>query len=100
MQDLDKITIPPHTKKELFFNGQYLFNAYMAYYFSGGKGAKVRFICFERFFHADKNIKRDDAVQGTPFWYRTLRFLKIVVETREEEAVMYRPVVRKTGYPL
>ncbi|MCM1236419.1 MAG: hypothetical protein NC489_40590 [Ruminococcus flavefaciens] len=120
LQDSDKVIIPPHTKKEFFFNGKYLFNAYMVYHFSGGKGAKVSFTCFERFFHADKNIKRDDAVQGTPyldgqtdtlvlngedvryepFWYRTMRFLKIVVETREEEAGMYCPVVRKTGYPL
>lgn len=117
---LSKIEIPPNSRKEIIFGGESLFNAYMIYRFSKGKNAKVSFIYFEKFFKENKKIKRDDAAQGIPymngqtdtlvlngkevfyepFWYRTLRFLKVVVETGEEAAIMYQPIVRKTGYPL
>lgn len=116
------VTVPPHTKKKFLFDGGSLFNAYPRYRFTGGKQTKVTFTYFEKFVSSDlkRHVKRDDYQKGDigengqvdiitlsgqpvvyePFWYRTMRFLNIEVETKEESLVFFRPIIRKTGYPL
>ena len=67
-----------------------------------------------------EEVKRDDYIRGEigdngqkdsiilnggtllyePFWYRTMRFLKIEIQAADEAVIFCRPELRKTGYPL
>ena len=116
------VTVPSYAQKTFLFDGGGLINAYLHYRFAGGKQARVTFTYFEKFISSDlkKHIKRDDYQRGEigengqvdsitlsgqpvvyePFWYRTMRFLSVRVETEKEPLVFFRPIVRKTGYPL
>jgi hypothetical protein len=107
---------------------KYHANVYPRYFFTGGKDAKISFTYFERFMEKDaaegkvpdaNRVKRDDSENGVippavtdtvilsggktcyePFWYRTLRFLKISITTEDEPVALEMPELRRTGYPL
>ena len=86
----------------------------------GGAGAEISFTYFEKFTKGIDQVKRDDYINGEigqngqrdtivldggsllyePFWYRTMRFLKIEIQAAGEEVRFYRPALLKTGYPL
>lgn len=116
----EKIVVQPGKKAEILFDGSAVFNAYFRYQIEGGKGGMIKFIYFEKFTKGIDEVKRDDYINGEigqngqidtivlngdelvyePFWYRTMRFLKIEIEAKEEAVTFYRPIFRKTGYPL
>lgn len=116
----EKIILQPYTTRKIMFGLAALENTYPIYQFEKGKGTKVSFTYFEKFINAAKQIKRDDWAEGEiggngltdtvylngddvtyePFWYRSFRFLEIKVQTGEEEVVIFRPKLHKTGYPL
>lgn len=94
-------------------------NAYLKYGFANGAGAKVELTYSEKYFSTNgTEIKRTDNVHGVlkgitdklilngekivyePFWFRTFRFIKIVINAGDEDVIFYEPVMRKTGYPL
>lgn len=118
--DAERVIVEPGKRLTLLFDGQGLFNAYFRYRIEGGRGAKLSFTYFEKFTKGVDEVKRDDYINGEigkngqedtiipgggtlvyePFWYRTMRFLKIEIEAAEEPVVFYRPRLLKTGYPL
>ena len=95
----------------LLFDGKTLFNAYFRYHIQGGKGAEISFTYFEKFTKGRDEVKRDDYRNGEignngrtdrifpaggdllyePFWYHTMRFLKIEIQAGEEAVKFYRP---------
>lgn len=113
-----EVRIPAGECREVILDAGVIKNGYLRYSFSKGAGSKVSFTYFEKFISDDKIIRRDDVEQGTisgltdwiildgknviyePFWYRTFRFLRIRIETAEEDIIMRVPVFRRTGYPL
>lgn len=110
--------IAQNSKKEFILDAGEIKTAYVKYCFSKGKGAKVSFIYAERFMGENEEIRRDDYVNGVlegmqdeiildgtelvyePFWYRTFRFVKVVIETSNCEALFRKPWFMETGYPL
>lgn len=116
----EALTVEPGEKKVLLFDGKTLFNAYFRYHIQGGKGAEISFTYFEKFTKGRDEVKRDDYRNGEignngrtdrifpaggdllyePFWYHTMRFLKIEIQAGEEAVKFYRPQLLKTGYPL
>ena len=48
----------------------------------------------------DRIIADGSDLTYEPFWYHTMRFLQVEIQTREEELVFYRPRYLATGYPL
>lgn len=120
MKDADYIEVGPGQSCSLLFDGEILFNAYPRYRMEGGRDARISFTYFEKFTKGTDEVKRDDYVDGEigrngqvdwiildgsdltyePFWYRTMRFLKIEIETAGEAVRFHRPQLLKTGYPL
>lgn len=120
MKDDNFVEVEPGQSCVLLFNGETLFNAYPRYRIEGGRDAKISFTYFEKFTKGVDEVKRDDYVDGEigkngqvdwiildgsdltyePFWYRTMRFLKIEIEAVGEVVRFYRPELLKTGYPL
>jgi len=112
--------VAPHERRQFLFTSQVLCNGYLQFAFSGGKDCRIAIRCFEKFYREDAPVKRDDFLHGEiygnpqtdslildgrktvyePFWYRTLRFLRMDVETADEAVEIGLPVIRKTGYPL
>lgn len=112
--------IGPHEHVRILLTLEVLCNGYLRFGFSGGKNSRITIHCFERFYSEKEHVKRDDYIYGEmyqdpqtdslildggelvyePFWYRTLRFLRLDVETDEEALKLRIPVIRKTSYPL
>lgn len=115
-----KCFVMPHERVQVLLTTEALCNGYLRFGFSGGKNSRVAIHCFEKFYSEKEHIKRDDYIHGEiygdpqtdslildgrefvyePFWYRTLRFLRLDVETAEEALEIRIPVIRETGYPL
>jgi hypothetical protein len=116
----DPYQIEAGKKVQLLFTTDVLMNGYLQMHFAKGAGSKVTILCFEKFFKEDGHVKRDDYVNGEiypnpqtdmlrlngedvtfePFWYRTIRFLQVEIETGEEAVLLYPPNLKKMGYPL
>lgn len=114
------LVVEPGEEKTILFDGEVLFNAYFRYLIEGGKGAEISFTYFEKFTKGVDEVKRDDYINGQigengrtdriclaggsllyePFWYHTMRFLKIVIRADGEPVTFHRPMLLKTGYPL
>ncbi len=117
-QVAEEILVSPGQSVRMVFSREQVTNAYMRYFFFGGRGARVKFTYFEKFVKEGEDIARDDwengVIQGMsdeiilpggdfvfePFWVRTFRFLEIVLEAGEEPVGFGRPHFRRTGYPL
>ena len=121
-----ELVIDANTVKTVTIDCKDHFNAYMQYKMKGGRGSKVSFAYFERYVSKGEEGRsnfrpfvRDDSVNGIqpsclkdeilpdgteltyePFWYRTMRFLTITVETKEEPFILNGITTRKVGYPL
>ena len=120
MREAAYVTVRPGERRTLLFDGEGLFNAFFRYQIEGGAGAEISFTYFEKFTKGIDQVKRDDYINGEigqngqrdtivldggsllyePFWYRTMRFLKIEIQAAGEEVRFYRPALLKTGYPL
>ena len=116
----DFIRIPPHTGKTFLFALPAVTNTFPVYRFDRGDRARVSMTYFEKFVGEEgRQVRRDDWVNGhpgdgltdivvlngkpvtyEPFWVRAFRFLKIEIQTQAQEAVLYRPVYDRAGYPL
>ena len=112
--------IPPFQEKSILLDPLVHTNAYMQYYFTGGKNASVTILYSEKFESPDQSaeIPKDDREHGIlrgltdtlvldgkpflyePFWYRTFRFVQITIRTEEDAVVVYLPKFFRTGYPL
>lgn len=113
-----EIHIGKNTRKELILDAGEIKTAFVKFPFSAGMGTKVSFTYAERFMGGNEDIRRDDYRNGTlegmqdeiildgtdltyePFWYRTFRFIKIVIETGDYEADFRVPYFMETGYPI
>ena len=82
---------------------------------SGGAGARVRYTWAENLFNADRTKPHRDSTAGklvkgyfdvvlpdggtdrsyVPTWYRTFRYLEILVETAKEPLQLYAPVLQR-----
>ena len=127
--DCFPLKMVPGQKAELTLRANAHMNAYIRYFFRGGKGAKISFTCFERYQDPEaaagrapdtNRVRRDDDVNGVipsaavtdriilpggsicyePFWYRTFRFLKLTIETADEPLTVEEPETYHMGYPL
>lgn len=116
----EEYTISPNAKVQLLFTSKVLTNGYFRFHFEGGRHSKVKLNYFEKFYSDKRHVKRDDYINGEmfgepqedflilngdkvtyePFWYRTLRFLRMDIETGEETLKLKAPVIIKMGYPL
>lgn len=114
------LEVGPGEKRQFLFTTQVHMNGYLQFLFEKGAGAKITISCFEKFYSDQSHVKRDDDENGAiygepqtdtlilngkrivyePFWYRTVRFLQLEVETAGEPVILYTPQIRKTGYPL
>lgn len=113
-----EIVVAAGEKKVIYLDAGRIVNCYPKFQFECGKDAEVQITYFERFVSEEKEIRRDDAEQGTydgitdrlilngkgvafePFWYRTFRFVAITIEAKSEAVKMVLLTFRKTGYPL
>ena len=122
----EEITVPANARKKITIDCGDYFSAYMQYRLDGGANGKVSFAYFERYVAPEEQgqsnfspFVRDDSAHGVmpsalrdeivlsggafcfePFWYRTMRFLRITVETCEEPLTIKGITARKTAYPL
>ncbi|MDO4285462.1 MAG: alpha-L-rhamnosidase C-terminal domain-containing protein [Eubacteriales bacterium] len=114
------VRIPVGTKRTILLDAAEIMNAYPQYRITGGEGAELSFTYFEKFICEGREIARDDADHGEitgltdritlegnalcyePFWFRTFRFLRIVIDAgaAQTDVVLEAPRLRRTGYPL
>lgn len=112
--------IAKNKKVQILLTTDVLMNGYLQFAFEGGNNSTVQIHCFEKFYHETCHVKRDDYRNGEmfqnpqtdtlvlngdkvvyePFWYRTVRFMRLDIETKDEELNVSLPVIRKMGYPL
>lgn len=113
-----KIVVKAGESREILVDAGAVTNGYLQFPFADGKGAKISITYFEKFRNPDREIPRDDYQNGEiigltdqltldgsyvcyePFWYRTFRFIRIMVDAMEEDVTIYTPTFKKTGYPL
>lgn len=129
LQDDQKLTIPGHTKEILEINAGEEMTAYVNLAIERGTGAKIRLLYSEGYvqdgYHKEFPIKknRNDWINGhldgfedyylsvgygnedipeeyEPFWFRTFRFIRLEIETKEEPLIISRLDYTETGYPL
>ena len=112
------LSIPPHSTFETVLDAGQVKVTYPAFPVRGGAGGRLEITYFEKFTREGQNLRRDDWQQGEivgvadrvvlsgdsvcyePFFPRTFRFIRLHVETADEEAVVSLPIFRRTGYPL
>lgn len=108
------------------FDAGELVTGYICLKMAGGAGARIRLTYAEAYSRVPegKDINslvkgvRDDCVNGNiighyddyhpsgkdeiyePFWFRTFRFLRMEIETGQEEISIDFPIYRETGYPM
>ena len=104
---------------QIILDAGYVKNTYPSFTVDQGKGAAVEIVYYEK--HQGEKLDgtvRDDiaapAYYGVhdrlildgerftfePFWCRTFRFMKISVEAKEQEVLLYLPKFVRTGYPI
>ena len=119
-------TLPAHGRFSVDLDAQALQTAYFSIAFRGGKGAKVEIHYAEAYSSENREGaypmpvkgRRDDCerfdflglvdrltLDGReftyqPFWFRTFRFVRIVIETAGEALTVAPPTFRTTRYPL
>lgn len=119
--DWQKQTVSPGQKTSFVLDAKELTTAYFRIGFCGGKGAKVRIMYAESYYHKDADGKkykgvRDDVtgfidgiydeftVDGSyvyePFRFRTFRFVEITVETQAEALTILPQPYIETAYPF
>lgn len=113
--------IAPGQEVRFVLDAKELTTAYFRIGFEGGRGAKVRMMYAESYYHKDENGKvykgvRDDTsgyIDGVydtftvygdsvyePFRFRTFRFIEIRVKTQDEALKIVPQPYVETAYPL
>ena len=114
--------VPPRTKASFLVDRRELVTAYPELWFSGGRGARVVIGYQEALLEPGKPWKKGhrDAFEGKrfagyqdevlpdggpgrsfhPLWWRTWRYMKIDVETKDEPLALDRLAVHFTAYPF
>ncbi len=124
-----KMTVPAHTKEIVEITSGEEMTAYLNLAVQGGAGAKITLLYSEGYVqdghHKGLPIKKNrcDSINGhlegftdyyqvagcgtvqnpevyEPFWFRTFRFIRMEIETKENEIVLCRLDYTETGYPL
>lgn len=119
-------TLPAHGRFSVDFDAEALQTAYFSVAFRGGRGAKVEIHYTEAYSNENREGaypmpvkgRRDDCehfeflgladrltLDGRdftyqPFWFRTFRFVRLVIETGDEAVTVAPPTYRVTRYPL
>ncbi|THF76727.1 alpha-L-rhamnosidase-related protein [Cohnella fermenti] len=124
------LKLAPHTRFKVELDAGELSTGYLHVAIRGGKDSEVRLLAAECYEHPnstpDRRIKgvRDRAADGKligetdsyrvagvggkelneevyePFWFRTFRYIGLVIETKDEPLELTRILFRDTGYPL
>jgi alpha-L-rhamnosidase len=114
--------IPPRTKASLLVDRRELVTAYPELSFSGGRGSRIVIGYQEALLEPGKPWRKGhrDAFEGRrfagyqdevlsdggsgrsfhPLWWRTWRYMKIDVETKDEPLTLERLAVHFTAYPF
>lgn len=129
LQNDRKLTIPGHTKEIVEITAGEEMTAYINLAMEKGSGASIRLLYSEGYvqegYHKNLPLKknRNDWVNGhldgfadrymaagygnadipeeyEPFWFRTFRFIRLEIETKEEPLTISRLDYTETGYPL
>jgi len=116
-----EITIPANTTKEILLDTKQLTTSFVYFHCNGGLGSTVTFLYSEAFskFDGKRNYKgvRSDAsgeLRGivdiyrpsganeiySPSWFRTLRFMRLTIQTGNEPLTIYPIKLVETRYPL
>lgn len=118
------VSIPAHSNASFLFRYPSVCTAFIEFSFQGGKGSSVRIIYNESMYEPAKKgeapLKAErDAYEGKelyglydalrldggpvvyrPFHYRCFRYLKIEIQTAQEDCLLYLPEVRETHFPF
>ncbi|MCL2810802.1 MAG: hypothetical protein FWD25_02820 [Clostridia bacterium] len=112
--------IPPHTRMAIELDVGVLTTAYVSLPMSGGRGAEIiqryaecysdgtragkgdRCDSVNYQLHGHQDVYRPSGGEETyvPFWFRTMRFLRVEVQTADEPLTLEKPTLLETGYPL
>lgn len=114
-----KLEVPAHQNRTVILDVEYVKNTYPYFTFHGGADACVKITYYEKHQEPGQEPGRRDDISlpsfygqvdellldGTdyvfePFWFRTFRFLKMEIQTKEEPAVVELPRFVKSGYPI
>lgn len=127
--DDQRIVIPPHTKEIVEITAGEEMTAYITLAVQGGAGAEISILQSEGYvqdgYHKGLPVKRNRNDQGCghlegfedryvaagyggeeipeeyePFWFRTFRFIRLEIETKEQPLTVCRLDYTETGYPL
>ena len=115
-----RVTIAPRQRVDIELDAGAEETAFVFLRGHGGRGASVRIRYAEAYFepdgkHKDNRLPGDGrALQGyadeifpaggefeyAPFWFRTFRFVRLEIETGQEELTLFAPQYSATHYPL
>lgn len=127
--DDQRIVIPPHTKEIVEITAGEEMTAYITLAVQGGAGAEISILQSEGYVqdghHKGLPVKRNRNDQACghlegfedryvaagygceeipeeyePFWFRTFRFIRLEIETKEQPLTLCRLDYTETGYPL
>lgn len=124
----DKVVIPAHTREIIEIDAGELMTGFPRLSVSGGKDAQIRLLYAESYYLPEEDGKwvkgdRTDSEHGNlqgisdiyrvagigrsdrpefyeSFWFRTFRFIRLEIDTREEALSVENFFYRETGYPL
>lgn len=129
LQGKKQISIPAHSKEIIEINAGEEMTGYLKLFVQGGKNANIEILQSEAYvqeqtFH-ELPVKQDrkDYIHGhlegftdryqcagygtekhpekyEPFWFRTFRFIQLVIETNEEPLILAQFNYTEVGYPL
>ncbi len=111
----EAVTLPPAGSYRLLLDMQEVTMGFPTLQWSGGAGARVQYTWTENLFNADRSKPHRDSTAGklvkgyfdvllpdggadrsyVPTWYRTFRYLEILVTTAGEPLQLYAPVLQR-----
>lgn len=113
------VTVPPHTTAKLLLRQEAMISAYPTLDVAGGKGASITLEYGEALYDAarrkgDRDLVEDRQVIGfhdsfladggersfSPLWWRTFRFIEIVIATGDAPLTLRALRLHETGYPF
>lgn len=113
------IVIRAGQKKRIVLDPGAYTNAYVSFQFAKGRGSRVNITYSEKYSNENNpKLCRTDSVRGElkgitdtvilsgetlvfePFWVRSFRFIQLEILGGEEDTIVYKTEMRRTGYPL
>jgi len=119
--DQEKVVLKENQNYEIILDAGQLTTSYVYFRFTGGVGSKVQMTYSEAFSKSEGGRrykdKRNDLTgeligvtdvylpggqdeRYSPFWFRTFRFIKLQIETKDEPLTIYPIKLLETRYPL